>query len=86
MNIDDLLKQEKFKELDSFLNEEMQKTAGTDLIKKMVSVWGEEEAARNWFYSIAFGLGGKRPYDYCKSGNKKEVEDLLGRIEYSVYS
>ncbi len=84
MNIDDILKQEKFKELDLFLTEEMQKVAGKDLVKKMISVWESKEIARNWFYNNAIALGGKRPYDYCKEGKTKEVEDLLGRIEYGV--
>ncbi|MBI4919197.1 DUF2384 domain-containing protein [archaeon] len=86
MNIDDILKQEKFKELDVFLNEEMIKLAGQDLVKKMTSIWGSEKAARDWFYSSALGLGDKRPYDYCKEGKKKDVEALLGRIAYDIYS
>ncbi|MBI5065976.1 DUF2384 domain-containing protein [Candidatus Woesearchaeota archaeon] len=84
MDIEDLLAQEKFKELDKFLNEEMINYAGKDLIEKMTKVWGNKEVARKWFYSNALALGNERPYDYCKKGKQKEVNDLLGRIEYGV--
>ncbi|MDP3966063.1 MAG: MbcA/ParS/Xre antitoxin family protein [archaeon] len=81
MKIEDILKEERFKELDLFLTEEMKKFAGNDLIQKMKEVIGEEDA-RNWFYSPY--LGGKRPYDYCKEGNTSEVRDILSRIEYGL--
>lgn len=86
MEIDDILKEEKFKELDSFLTEEMQRYAGDNLINKMKSTMGTENRARNWFYSPLVSLKGKRPYDYCKNGNLSEVEYMLGRMECGVYS
>ena len=82
MDINDIIAKEEFKSLDEFLNSEMDKFAGKELIKLIVDVWGDEEVARNWFYSNAIGLGGKRPYDYCKDGKIEEVKNLLGRIEY----
>ncbi|PIN80860.1 hypothetical protein COV11_03170 [Candidatus Woesearchaeota archaeon CG10_big_fil_rev_8_21_14_0_10_30_7] len=86
MYIDDLLKQDKFKELDTFLSEEMHKYAGNDLVKQMLKIWESEASARNWFYSKIIALGNKRPYDFCKEGKIKEVSNLLGRIEHGVYS
>ncbi len=86
MEIDDILKKERFKELDSFLTEEMHRYAGDDLVKKMKDALGAGNSARSWFYSPLISLGGKRPYDYCKNGNLSEIEDLLGRIEHGVYS
>ncbi len=46
-----------------------------------------EENARQWLQSPQFGLGGEVPLDYAKTElGAREVEDLLGRIEYGVYS
>lgn len=86
MEIDDILKGERFRELDSFLTEEMHRYAGDDLVKKMNEVMGTENRARNWFYSPLVHLGGERPYDYCKNGNLSEIEEMLGRIESGIYS
>lgn len=86
MEIDDILKQSEFKHLDDFLTNEMHEVGGNDLVIKMVEIFEERENARDWFYSPIKALGGNRPYDYCKSGKAQEVRDVLGRIEYGVYS
>ena len=85
MDIDDILKQERFNELDRFLTQEMHRLAGGSLVSRMNNVLGSEDRARNWFYSSIVSLGSKRPYDYCKAGDVTEVENLLGRIEYGVF-
>lgn len=42
---------------------------------------------RRWLTSPQYGLGGAVPLDYAKTEiGAREVEDLLGRIEYGVYS
>ena len=87
MNIDDILKQKQFKPLDKYLTKEMYKTAGQDLVSRIRDVLETtEKGARDWFYSEIIALGGKRPYDFCKEGNYQEIENLLGRMEYGVYS
>jgi uncharacterized protein (DUF2384 family) len=86
MNIEDFLKTEKFKELDLFLNSEMKKYAGDELIKKMKSVFGDFEKSRNWFYSNLKSLRNERPYDYCRKGNVSDINDLLGRIEHGIFN
>lgn len=85
MQINDILKQEKFKDLNLFLTKEMYDCAKGDLVRKMIDVLDNETNAREWFYSPAKGLGGKRPYDYCKQGKNSEVEDLIMCIAYGVY-
>ncbi len=85
MNINDILKQERFKELDLFLTQEMYHYAGDGLVKKMIDLLETEDSARDWFYSSLKSLGGKRPYDYCKKGDISEVENLIGRIAHGVY-
>jgi uncharacterized protein (DUF2384 family) len=84
MNIDDFLKTERFKELDSFLNSEMKKYAGEDLTYKMNSVFGTPENSRDWFYTNLIALGGKRPYDYCKELNTQKVKEILEGIEHGI--
>jgi putative toxin-antitoxin system antitoxin component (TIGR02293 family) len=57
------------------------------LMGKAVAVLGGVEAARQWLNSPQFGLGGEVPLDYAESEHgAREVENLLGRIEYGVYS
>jgi putative toxin-antitoxin system antitoxin component (TIGR02293 family) len=57
------------------------------LMGKAVAVFGNLEDARQWLNSPQFGLGGTAPLDYAKTEiGAREVENLLGRIEYGVYS
>jgi putative toxin-antitoxin system antitoxin component (TIGR02293 family) len=57
------------------------------LMGKAVAVLESEESARRWLTSPQFGLGGAVPLDYARTEvGAREVEDLLGRIEYGVYS
>ena len=57
------------------------------LMGKAVEVLESEENARQWLTSPQFGLGGAVPLDYARTEvGAREVEDLLGRIEYGVYS
>ncbi len=57
------------------------------LMGKAVEVLESTENARNWLTSTQFGLGGAVPLDYAETeAGAREVEDLLGRIEYGVYS
>ena len=57
------------------------------LLGKAVKVLGDMEAAKQWLNSPQFGLGGAVPLEYAKTEvGAREVENLLGRIEYGVYS
>jgi putative toxin-antitoxin system antitoxin component (TIGR02293 family) len=57
------------------------------LMRKAVEVMESEENARSWLTSPQFGLGGAVPLEYAETEvGAREVEDLLGRIEYGVYS
>ena len=57
------------------------------LMGKAVEVMESAEGARQWLTSPQFGLGGAVPLDYAETEvGAREVEDLLGRIEYGVYS
>jgi len=57
------------------------------LVGKAVEVMESEENARKWLASAQVGLGGAVPLDYAETEvGAREVEDLLGRIEYGVYS
>jgi putative toxin-antitoxin system antitoxin component (TIGR02293 family) len=57
------------------------------LMGKAVEVMESEEDARRWLTSPQFGLGGAVPLAYAETEvGAREVEDLLGRIEYGVYS
>jgi putative toxin-antitoxin system antitoxin component (TIGR02293 family) len=56
------------------------------LLGKAIKVFGEEDAKR-WLNAPQFGLGGAVPLEYAKTEvGAREVENLLGRIEYGVYS
>jgi putative toxin-antitoxin system antitoxin component (TIGR02293 family) len=57
------------------------------LMGKAVTVFGNEQDAREWLSAPQFGLGGAVPLDYAKTEvGAREVENLLGRIEHGVYS
>ena len=57
------------------------------LMGKAVEVMESEDNARKWLNSPQIGLGGTVPLDYAETDvGAREVEDLLGRIEYGVYS
>jgi putative toxin-antitoxin system antitoxin component (TIGR02293 family) len=57
------------------------------LMGKAIEVMEGEDAARRWLNSPQVGLGGAVPLDYAETEvGAREVEDLLGRIEYGVYS
>lgn len=52
-----------------------------------VKVFGNLEDAKEWLNSPQFGLGGVVPLEYAKTEiGAREVENLLGRIQYGVYS
>lgn len=57
------------------------------LMGRAVAVFASEENARQWLRSPQFGLGGAVPLEFAQTEmGAREVEDLLGRIEYGVYS
>jgi putative toxin-antitoxin system antitoxin component (TIGR02293 family) len=57
------------------------------LLKQAVDLFGSVERGRSWLKFPQRGLGGAVPLDYAQTeGGALEVERLLGRIEYSVYT
>jgi len=57
------------------------------LLSKAITVFGSQDEANKWLKSPQFGLGGAVPLDFAKSEvGSREVENLLGRIEYGVYT
>jgi putative toxin-antitoxin system antitoxin component (TIGR02293 family) len=52
-----------------------------------VKVFGDLGDAKQWLNSPQFGLGGVVPLEYAKTEiGAREVENLLGRIQYGVFS
>lgn len=57
------------------------------LLGRAAKVFGNMEDAKQWLNSRQFGLGGAVPLDFAQTEvGAREVENLLGRIEYGVYS
>jgi putative toxin-antitoxin system antitoxin component (TIGR02293 family) len=57
------------------------------LLMQATKLFGDVEKARAWLKHPQYGLGGGVPLDYATTETgAREVENLLGRIEYSVYS
>jgi putative toxin-antitoxin system antitoxin component (TIGR02293 family) len=57
------------------------------LLKKAEDVFGDAASAREWLTHKQTGLGGAVPIDFARTEiGAREVENLLGRIEYGVYS
>jgi putative toxin-antitoxin system antitoxin component (TIGR02293 family) len=57
------------------------------LIGQSVEIFGDLESARAWLAHPQRGLNQATPLDYAETEvGAREVEALLGRIEYGVYS
>ena len=57
------------------------------LVKQAAEVFGNADAAREWLTHPQPGLGNAKPVEFAKTEiGAREVENLLGRIEYGVYS
>jgi putative toxin-antitoxin system antitoxin component (TIGR02293 family) len=57
------------------------------LLGRAATVMESLESGRCWLMSPQVGLGGSVPLEYAETEvGAREVEDLLGRIEYGVYS
>lgn len=57
------------------------------LLGRAVEVLEGEETARRWLSRPQYALGSAVPLDYAETeAGAREVENVLGRIEYGVYS
>jgi putative toxin-antitoxin system antitoxin component (TIGR02293 family) len=57
------------------------------LVQQAADFFGDIGKARAWLKHSQYGLGGAVPLDYAKTeAGAREVEDLLGRMKYGVYS
>jgi putative toxin-antitoxin system antitoxin component (TIGR02293 family) len=57
------------------------------LVRQAADFFGDMEKARAWLKHPQYGLGGAVPLDYARTeAGAREVEDLLGRMKYGVYS
>jgi putative toxin-antitoxin system antitoxin component (TIGR02293 family) len=57
------------------------------LLEHATKVFGDVEKARTWLKFPQRGLGGAVPLDYAETEvGAREVDNLLGRIDYGVYS
>jgi len=56
------------------------------IVQHATKVFGTVDRARQWLKYPQRGLGGAVPLDYASSEiGAREVDDLLGRIDYAVY-
>ena len=57
------------------------------LVRQAADFFGDIEKARAWLKHPQYGLGGAVPLDYATTETgAREVENLLGRMKYGVYS
>ena len=57
------------------------------LLEHAKNVFGDIDKARAWLKHPQYGLGGAVPLDYAETEiGAREVDNLLGRIDYGVYS
>ena len=57
------------------------------LFRQATEVFGTVDRARQWLSFPQYGLGGEVPLDYARTEvGARDVENLLGCIEYGVYS
>ena len=59
----------------------------SQLLEHATRIFGDVDRARAWLKHPQRGLGGAIPLDYAETEiGAREVENLLGRIDYGVYS
>lgn len=57
------------------------------LLQQAIELFGNIDKARAWLKHPQRGLGGATPLDYAETEiGAREVEKLLGRLDYGVYS
>ena len=57
------------------------------LLRQATEIFGNADKAKAWLKHPQRGLGGAIPLDYAETEiGAREVEKLLGRIDYGVYS
>jgi putative toxin-antitoxin system antitoxin component (TIGR02293 family) len=57
------------------------------LLEHATSVFGNLKSGRAWLKFPQYGLGGAIPLDYAETEiGAREVDNLLGQIDYGVYS
>jgi len=57
------------------------------LVRQAADFFGDIVKARAWLKHPQYGLGGAVPLDYARTeAGAREVENLLGRMKYGVYS
>jgi len=57
------------------------------LVRQAADFFGDIQKARAWLKHPQYGLGGAVPLDYATTETgAREVENLLGRMKYGVYS
>jgi putative toxin-antitoxin system antitoxin component (TIGR02293 family) len=57
------------------------------LVRQAADYFSDIEKARAWLKHPQYGLGGAVPLDYARTeAGAREVENLLGRMKYGVYS
>ena len=56
------------------------------LFERAVTVFSDEEVARQWFHQPVKGFDGRTPLEFADTEpGAREVEDMLGRIEEGVF-
>lgn len=57
------------------------------LLERSIQVMGNLEAAQRWLSTSKRALGGESPLSFARTEpGAREVEDLLGRVEYGIPS
>ena len=58
-----------------------------DIYSYGYEVFEDEAKFNNWMFSANKALGGKSPYEIIDNQyGREEVKDLIGRIDYGIYS
>jgi len=57
-----------------------------ELYKHIIDVFGDKKKAKLWLNSNIIALNNKTPYNYIKEGKLEEINNILFRIEYGIYS
>jgi len=80
-----LINKPKSEKFNSVLSERMLVLA--DIYSYGFDVFGDEEKFKQWMFKPNTALGGKTPFEICDNQfGREEVKNIIGRIDYGVYS
>jgi len=92
MDIDDILSDREYLNLNNHLKELMRETVGDDLVdrlndeffRKFFTFFKNEATTLDWYFTNNPEFNNHRPYDVCNAGRHEMIHKYLTELEASI--